>query len=170
VTPAFLAAAGPWQTFFVQVMAFLVVLWVLAKFVRPALGRLLEERSQSVAKTFQDLESELAETSKQLAGIRARIADAEKESARRLQASLDEAAKLRERALSDASQQGQNELEKARQAVLIERDKALLDLRQATTALTLQAAEHLARAAMTEDLNARMVDKYLADFDSVKRT
>ena len=171
MTPAALAAAAPWwQTLAVQVIAFAVVLWVLARFVRPALGKMLEERSQSIEKSFEDLERETAETSRQIAEIRARLAEADKESARRLQQAMDDAAKTRERALADASEQARAELEKARQSIEIERDKALLELRQATTSLTLQAAEHLARAAMTDPQHAKMVDKYLADFDSVKRT
>lgn len=156
------------QQFIVQAIAFFLLAAVLVKFVKPALGKILGDRTQGIVKIFEDLERETTEAARQLAEIRQKLAGIEEESQRRIQKSVDEANRTRERALADATQQARAETEKAKREIQIERDKAVLELRQSTVRLTLDAAEHLVQSAMNDAMHGKMADKYVAALDSVK--
>ena len=70
----------------------------------------------------------------------------------------------------------QEKAAKARDAALqgaltqIERDKAVLELREEATSLTLRAAEHLVQSTMNDPIHEKIVDKYLAQLDTVKKS
>lgn len=169
MTPVALAAS-PGVLSLLQVVGFLLVVVVLWKFVKPFLVKILGERTQEFEKSFGDLERDTAETSRKLEELKGRLAKAGEESKRRLDKAMQEAGKARERLLSEAAAQGAADLERARVEIQTERDKAILELRQETAELTLKAAGHVIRSAMTDESHNKMVDKYLADLESVERT
>jgi F0F1-type ATP synthase membrane subunit b/b' len=76
----------------------------------------------------------------------------------------------RRAAAGRAGAQVQAAAEKSMREIAIERDKAVLELRQEATNLTLQAADHLVQSAMTDALQEKLVTKYLSELDGVKKT
>ncbi len=59
--------------------------------------------------------------------------------------------------------------DRARREAAIERDKAILELREEAARLTLAAADHLVRAAMNDALHEGLVERYLGRLDGVKK-
>lgn len=167
---AMLAAAGPGQTFVVQCLGFAVLAFVLVKLVFPQLGKILGGRTRGIEETFQKIDQDTQDTAKRMAEIKAKLAQMEQESQKRLQAALDDAQRTRTQLLADAGSQVQAALDKARREVQIERDKAVLELHQEATRLTLQAADQLVQSAMNDPIHGKMVDTYIARLDSVKKT
>lgn len=168
----FLAAGGghSWlQVLAVQVIGFAVVAWILWKFVRPALGKALDARSGEIEKTFREAEEETARTRRELADVKEKLGRVGQEAEQRLKAAVEEAGRARDQALADAQARAQAELEKARREVQIEREKAVLELRHATTELTLQAADRLVQAAMNDAVQQKLVENYLAELEKVKK-
>lgn len=168
--PAMMAAGGPGAMFVSQLLAFAVLVIVAVKLIVPALGKIVGARSQSIGDDFARLERETAGAKQQVEDLKRRVAGLEQESRERLEKALAEAAKTRDQALADAGAQARAAAERARREVSIERDKAVLELRQATTELTLQAAAHLTSSIMDDGLQGRLVDKYLSQLEAVKRT
>ena len=171
MNPAMLmAAAGPGQTFIVQCLGFVVLVVVIVKLALPQLGKILGARTQGIEETFKKIDQDTQETSKRLAEIKDKLANLTKESQRRLDAALADAEKTKAQVLSEANAQVQAAFAKAKNEIAIERDKAVLELRQEATSLTLQAAEHLVQTTMTDPIHERIVDKYLTQLDSVKKS
>lgn len=166
---ALVAAAGPLQMFVVQLLAFAGLLAILWLFVRPVLARLLSERSRSFEETFRKAEEESARVSRELAETRERLARVEEEARRRLERVLEEARQARDRVLAEARDQVQAALERARREAAIERDKAILELREEAARLTLAAADHLVRSSMNDALHAGLVERYLSRLDGMKK-
>lgn len=169
-----LAAAGGavphWlQVLIVQVVAFALLAWVLWKFVRPVLAKILDARAREIEKAFREAEDETGRIRKELSGVKEKLSQVGREAEQRIRAAVDEAQRARDQALADARARAQAELDKARREVQIERDKAVLELRHATTELTMQAAEHLVRASMNEAVQQELAEKYLADLEKVKK-
>jgi F-type H+-transporting ATPase subunit b len=163
-----MAAGGPLAMLISQILAFAVLAVVIGKLVLPALGKVLGGRTKGIEDTFRKIEEETAEAVRLLSEYRQKLAGVEAESRLRLEKTLADAAKTRDQVLADAGAQVQAALEKAKREVQTERDKAVLELREAATELTLQAADHLVRSLMTDDVHGRLVDSYLARIDSVK--
>jgi len=167
---AMLAAISPGQIFFVQLLGFVILIGVLAKLAVPVLGKILGARTQEIEETFKKIDQDTQETSKRLTEMKDKLAHLTQESQRRLDAALADAEKTKAQLLSEAAAQVQAAFAKVKNEIQIERDKAVLELRQEATSLTLEAAEHLVQSTMSDPIHERIVDKYLTQLDSVKKT
>jgi len=167
---AMMAAISPGQIFFVQLLGFVILIGVLAKLAVPVLGKILGARTQEIEETFKKIDQDTQETSKRLAEMKDKLAHLTQESQRRLDAALADAEKTKAQLLSEAAAQVQAAFAKVKNEIQIERDKAVLELRQEATSLTLEAAEHLVQTTMSDPIHERIVDKYLTQLDSVKKT
>lgn len=165
-----MAAMGPGKAFVLQVLGFAVVAFVLVKLVFPQLGKILGGRTKGIEETFQKIDQDTQDAAKRIAEIKAKLAQMTEESQRRLQAALDDAQKTRTQLLADANAQVQAAADKTWREIQIERDKAVLELRNEATDLTLRAAEHLVQSTMNDPIHEKLVDKYLNQLDSVKKT
>lgn len=164
------AGGGPGQTFIVQLLGFAALVLILVKLAFPALGKILSARTRGIEETFQKIDSDTQETAKRIAEIKDKLAHLQEESQRRLQAALKDAQATRDQLLADASAQVQAAAEKSKREIAIERDKAVLELRQEATTLTLQAADQVVQSAMNDALQEKLVTRYLSELDGVKKT
>ncbi|HZE97712.1 MAG TPA: ATP synthase F0 subunit B [Planctomycetota bacterium] len=164
-----MAEAGPGQIFIVQCLGFAVLVFVLVKLAFPALGKVLGARVQGIEETFKKIDQDTQETSKRLAEMKDKVAHLTEESKRRLDAALADAQQTKAQIMTESTAQVQAAFEKAKVEIQIERDKAILELRQEATTLTMQAAEYLVQSTMNDALNEKLLEKYLTQLDSVKR-
>ena len=168
--PMMLAAGGPGKMFILQVLGFAVVVFVLVKLVFPQLGKILGGRTKGIEETFHQIDQDTQATAKRIEEIKGKLAQADEESKKRLQAILDDAARTRTQLLADAHAQVEGAMDKAKREIAIERDKAVLELRHEATDLTLRAADQLVQSVMNDALQEKMVGKYLNELDGVKKT
>jgi F-type H+-transporting ATPase subunit b len=164
-----MASGDPLQMFVVQVLAFVVLVAILVRFVRPVLHRTLAQRTQGIDETFKKIEQETGETARALAEFKEKLAKIEQEHQRRLKAALDEAHQERDQILAEAQSEARAAQERAQREIQIERDKAILALRLEATRLTLLAADHLVGKVMNDSVQGRLVETYVATLESVKR-
>jgi len=164
------SGGGPGQTFVVQLLGFIALVIILVKLAFPALGKILGSRTKGIEETFQKIDSDTQETAKRIAEIKEKLGQLDQESKRRLQAALDDANATRAQLMADTAAQVQAAAEKSKREIAIERDKAVLELRQEATNLTLQAADHLVQATMNDALQEKLVTRYLSELDGVKKT
>ena len=160
-----LAVAPWWQMTIVQVVAFLLLVLILVKFVGPVLKKMLADRTQGIEGTFARVEKETADARRELEETKRRLADVDREARRREEAAAADAEATRKQALADAQAAAQSLLEKARREIQTERDKAVLELRREAEHLTLEAADHLLKSAVTDGVHQKLVDGYLAKLD-----
>ncbi|HLY74318.1 MAG TPA: F0F1 ATP synthase subunit B [Planctomycetota bacterium] len=165
-----MAAISPGQVFFVQVLGFIILVGVLAKFAVPVLGKILGARTQEIEETFRKIDQDTRETANRLAEMQDKLAKISQESQRRLDASLADAEKTKAQLLLEADAQVQAAFAKVKNEIRIERDKAVLELRQEVTGLTLEAAEHLVQTTMNDPIHEKIVDTYLTQLETVKKT
>ena len=164
-----MAAGGPLRVFIVQLIAFLVLMYILYRFVKPILTKLLNQRAQKIEETFLKIEKDTADTYRELTGTKEKLAQVEREIRERQVKSLKEAQQARDRILAEASGQVAAALEKAKREIQIEHEKAILELREEATTLTLHAADQLVQSAMNDTLQEHMVQRYLSGLDGVKK-
>lgn len=125
----FFSALGiDWQLLIIQTVAFLVLLWFLAKFVYPPLTKMLEKRDEAIeagVKAASEAEKKAAsaqeETAKLLKQARKEASDivaTAKDEAAAMATSADAKAKERsERLIADAHAQVEKDVEAARKAL-----------------------------------------------------
>jgi len=171
VNPAMMmASAGPGQTFVVQCLGFAVLVIVIVKLALPQLGKILGARTSQIEETFKKIDQDTQETAKRLTEIKDKVAKLTEESKRRLDEALADALKTKAQLTAESTNQVQAAFAKAMSEIEIERDKAVLELRQEATTLTMRAAEHLVQSTMSEPIHENLVAKYLTQLESVKKT
>lgn len=152
-----------------QFLAFGLLAFFIIKFGLPVMRSALADRSQEVADSFHRLEQESKEAAARIDEFKRRIAGLDEESKKRMQAALDEGAKAKAQALAEAHAQAAVELQRAKQAIGIERDKAVLEMRYEISRLTLLEAVKSVDAMMTPELHGKMVDRYLEGMEEAAR-
>ena len=130
----------PNGTFFVELIAFGIIVWILAKYVIPPVNRAMTERQNAIRTQFEELEEAEADARK-----------AEKEYKEELSKARHEAAKIREEAreqgaaiISDMRKQAQEESERilrhGRAQLEAERSQAVQSLRNEVGSMATELA------------------------------
>jgi F-type H+-transporting ATPase subunit b len=147
----------PNGTFFVELFAFLVILFLLGRYVVPRINAAMTERQNAIRKEFADLEVAQADARDAEKTYRDQLADAK-----------HEAAQIRE----DARQQGAAIIADMRKQAQEESERILRHGRAQLEAERAQAVAALRNevGSMATDLAGRIVGESLEDDDRQART
>ncbi len=159
----------PNGTFFVELFAFALMFYILAKYVVPPINKAMTGRQDAIRKLFADLESARADANAAEAEFKAQIADARHEAARIREEAREQGAQI----VAEMRQQG--EVEKARivdnghAQIAAERQQAVASLRAEVGTLATTLAGRIVGESLEDDeRSTRVVDRFLADLDALE--
>src|SRR4051794_20948272 len=147
----------PNATFIVELIAFAIIFWILAKYVVPPINKAMTDRQNAIRKEFTDLELAQSDARKAEKDYKDQLADAK-----------HEAAQIRE----DARQQGAAIVADMRKQAQEESDRILRHGRAQLEAERAQAVAALRNevGSMATELAGRIVGESLEDDDRQART
>jgi F-type H+-transporting ATPase subunit b len=156
----------PNATFVVELVAFLLTLGVLAKYVLPVINKTMDERQATLRQALTDAEE-----------AKRRAAESEEEYKRvvseaRSQARgiIDEANKMGEQTIADRRQRAESEAEqiigRARQEIDLQARRASEDLRQQAADLAITVAEKVLGEGIDASAHRQLIDRTIAEVDS----
>ncbi len=152
-------------TFVVEIVVFLVLLWLLARYVFPPLLRALEARQQLIAQSLQEAEKARQEAERSRASEMAEMAEARAKA----QEILDRAQQLGEQLREELRQRGEAEqqamLERARAELQREREQAVAELRRQVADLVVMATTRVLQEELDERRQLRLVEQALSEVD-----
>lgn len=148
-----------------QVLNFLLLLYLLNRFLfKPVLAR-LDERQVRISKGLEDAESAARDRELARAEREAALAEARREA----QAMIARATKIAEDSRVEIVAEAKAEAEKvaarARDEINAEKDKAMAELRTQVADLALDAASQLVRAQMDQPTQRRLVAEFLSEVE-----
>jgi F-type H+-transporting ATPase subunit b len=159
----------PNGTCFVELFAFALMFYILAKYVVPPINKAMTGRQDAIRKQFADLESARADANAAEAEFKAQIADARHEAARIREEAREQGAQI----VAEMRQQG--EVEKARivdnghAQIAAERQQAVASLRAEVGTLATTLAGRIVGESLEDDeRSTRVVDRFLADLDALE--
>ncbi|MFN2568205.1 MAG: F0F1 ATP synthase subunit B [Candidatus Dormibacteria bacterium] len=148
-------------TFMIEVVAFIAMLLVLAKYAYPPIVRAAEARQKQIEDTLKEAERARAEVGSALEKAQGQIDEA-KEQAREVVSRAQQEAKAQ---AEEFREKGRHEaeavLERARGEIAAERDRAIRDLRAETGALAIEAASRILGQAIDARAHQRLIDETL---------
>ncbi|MDE0185037.1 MAG: F0F1 ATP synthase subunit B [Candidatus Poribacteria bacterium] len=147
------------QTIILQVIGFLVVLFVLWKFVFGRIGGLLDDRQLEITSRMEKLEADQLELDRLNAETRQRLSEIESEGQAKIQAAIDEGNAERQRILDTARQDAGAELEKARAAIQREKEEAILELRGTVAEIAIDAAGKIIDQTLDAEKHRHIIDE-----------
>ena len=151
-----------------QIVNFLLLLYLLNRFLfKPVLAR-LDERSAKIGKGLEDAETAARDRELARAEREAAVSEARKEAA----AMLARANKIAEDTRKEILDQARTEAEKisvrAREEIVAEKDRAMAEIRGQVAELALAAAGRLVREEMDQPRQRRLVEDFLAEVEPAK--
>jgi F-type H+-transporting ATPase subunit b len=159
----------PNATFFVELAAFALLFYLLAKYVIPPINRAMTNRQEAVRKEFADLDQARADANAAEAEFKAQIADARHEAARIREEAREQGAQI----VSEMRQQGESEkariIDGAHTQIAAERQQAVASLRAEVGTLATTLAGRIVGESLEDDeRSGRVVDRFLADLDALE--
>jgi F-type H+-transporting ATPase subunit b len=145
-----------------QVINFLLLLYLLNRFLFKPVLKLLDERESRIKKGLEDAEAAARDRELAQAEREAALDEARKEA----QAMIARATKIADDSkaeiLAEAKAQAEKVTARATEEITAEKDRAMAELRATVADLALEAASRLVRKEMDTPTQRKMVEDFLA--------
>jgi F-type H+-transporting ATPase subunit b len=149
------------QTVFLQTLGFLIVLFVLWKFVFGRVGGLLEERQKEITSRMEKLEADQRELDRLNAETRQRLSDVEAEGHAKIQAAIEAGDAERQRIVDQARREATAELERGRAEIQREKEAAILELRATVADIAIDAASQIIDQTLDVEGHRHIIDEHI---------
>lgn len=159
----------PNGTFFIELAAFLLLFFLLTKYVIPPINSAMERRQEAIRKEFAELDEAKAEAKGAEEEFKAQIADARREAARIREEAREQGSAIIAEAREQATVEQARVIEHAQAQIAAERQQALTSLRAEVGTLATSLAERIVGEALEDDERSnRVVDRFLADLETLE--
>ena len=149
---------------FWQLVIFLIVLFLLAKFAWKPILSSLKEREDSIEGALRMADQAKLEMQELRAGNEKLLADARLERDRIIKEATTLANQLIEQAKNKANEEGGRMIVQAREAIQNEKNAALAEVKNTAAQLSIDIAERILRRELTDSNSQKeLVDSYLKD-------
>ncbi|WP_432797796.1 F0F1 ATP synthase subunit B [Poriferisphaera sp. WC338] len=147
-----------------ELVLFLVLFAVLAKFVWPPILKGLQDREQKIEGDLANAEKASNDATSKLDELKAQLADANKQAQEIIDASRVEAQKLAEQIKSQAEADTQTRLERVESEIRGAKEAALAEIYEQTAALSTSVAGKILQKEISADDQRSLIDQSLAAF------
>ena len=173
-TPAPMATNNflvPNGTFWVELVAFGIMVFILARYVIPPINRAMTARQEAIRKEFADLEKAESDARQAEKEYKDQLADAKHEAARIREDAREQGAAI----ISDMRKQAQDEAERilrhARAQLDAERQQAVASLRTELGSMATELAGRIVGESLEDDdRRARTVERFISALEQDSET
>ena len=157
----------PNGTFFVELFAFLLILFILGKYIVPPINRAMTARQDAIRKQFADLDQAKADAHSAEEEFRAQIADARHEAARIREDAREQGAAIIAEMREQAQAEATRIVEHAHTQIDADRQQAVTSLRAEVGSLATDLAGRIVGEALEDQARqSRVVERFLADLEA----
>lgn len=153
-------------TILAQMLNFFILVWLLARFAYKPLLAMMTERKERIAKDLEAAEKARVEAEGFKADYAAQIAKARQEAQQIVEKAVQEAEHTTREQLATACEQIEQEKNRARQDIAIERDRAMNSLRNEVVSLSVAMAGKVVAKDMNSETNTKLIEDAIRQLDS----
>lgn len=158
------------ESILIIAISFLILVWILNKFLFKPLMAHMDARSKEIEGTFKKIDADRAEIERLMAEYQNRMAKIEKEAYDAMQAAIKEGIAAKTEIIDQAHAASAQIIAKAQAEIQLEKEKALVELRSEIVNLALAAAEKVVARRMDESIHADLVRKFLDEVEMERQT
>lgn len=157
----------PNATFWVELIAFAIILFVLGKWVIPPINRAMTARQEAIRQQFSDLDEAKADARAAEARYKSQLEDAKHEAARIREEARDQGAQIVADARAKADQEAQRIIEHAHGQIEADRQQTIASLRTEVGSMaTTLAGKIVGESLEDDDRQGRVVARFLDDLEA----
>lgn len=149
--------------FIPALIAFLVILLILAKLVWPPVLDMMEKRQQKIQDDLDAAERSKVQAAEEARSYEAKILDAHHEADAIVAKAKKEAEEVRSAVLAKAQREAADIIAKAHGAVDSERHKAMIELSSSVVDLSVEIASKIIGNDLSVEEQRKLAEKYLAE-------
>ncbi|MFH1563802.1 MAG: F0F1 ATP synthase subunit B [Nitrospirota bacterium] len=154
-----------WQILLVELASFLILLFVLGKFLFKPITKLLENRSNQIKRTFETIEAEKQDIEKIKQDYQNQLTDLNKKALEIIQQATQEGEKQRQIIVAESQKESNKLLERASAVIEKEKEKAILELKTQVADLSILAASKILESSIDESMAYQLVDEFIEGMD-----
>ncbi|WP_395657665.1 F0F1 ATP synthase subunit B [Nocardioides sp.] len=157
----------PNATYFVELAAFLLLLFLLGKYVIPPINRAMTARQDAIRAEFAELDEAKSGAQAAEEEFKSQIADARHEAARIREEAREQGAQIIAEMREQANVEAARIVEHAHAQIEADRKAAMAQLRGEVGTLATTLAGRIVGESLDDDARqSRVVDRFLADLES----
>jgi F-type H+-transporting ATPase subunit b len=161
----------PNATFIFELVAFLIVLYVLAKWIIPPINKAMTERQERIRRQFDDMEEATASAKQAEEDLRSQMVEARHEASRIREEAREQGtaiiAEMREQAQAEA----QRIIETAQAQLEAERQQVVNQLRGEVGSLATDLASRIVGESLDDDeRQSRVVERFIDELEGADST
>jgi F-type H+-transporting ATPase subunit b len=150
-------------TVIVEILTFLIMLAVLARYVYPQVVRLAEARQRAIADQLREAEKARADAEARIKEAQANLDDARKTAQQVIDAANKSGDQLRQDLRQKAEEDARRISESARKQIESERDQAIRSVRAEVADLVVQATEKVIGEALDERRHMALIQRSIEE-------
>ncbi|MDD5686283.1 MAG: F0F1 ATP synthase subunit B [Elusimicrobia bacterium] len=150
----------------VQVITFLIAVFVLWKIAWKSLVDVLSKRKSDIAKSISDAESLKLQTDKLKVEYEQMVADIDKKAQEFLQKATLSGEENKQKIITEAREEAKKILEIAKKQIEQERDLVKDDLRREIVPIAISIAEKIMEKTIDKGTQKQLIDKFLNDISA----
>ena len=159
----------PNATFIAEVIAFVIIIWVLAKYVVPPINKAMTARQEAIRTQFAELDEAKADARKAEAEYKEQLNNAKHEAARIREEAREQGAQIVQEAREKASTEADRIIEHAHAQIEADRKAAFASLRRDVGSLATTLAGRIVGESMDDDeRQGRVVERFLTDLEEAR--
>jgi F-type H+-transporting ATPase subunit b len=157
----------PNGTFFVELIAFAIMFFIIARYIVPPINRAMTARQDAIRTQFADLDQAKADAKSAEEEFRAQIADARHEAARIREEAKEQGAAIIAEMREQAQAEAARIVEHAHTQIEADRQQAVTSLRAEVGTLATDLAGRIVGESLEDEARqSRVVDRFLADLET----
>lgn len=153
-------------TILAQMLNFFILVWILHRFAYKPLVGMMNARKEQIANDLASAEQSRLEAEQIKADYAAQIAKARQEAQEIVEKAHHQAKLSTAEEVAAARSQIENEKERARQDIVIERDRAMNSLRNEVVSLSVAMAGKVVAKDMNSETNTKLIEDAIRQLDS----
>ena len=153
-------------TVIVELITFLIMLAILARYVYPEIVKLAEARQQAVAEQLREAEKARAEAEASLKDAAAKLEDARKTAQGVIDAATKSGEQLRQELKQKAEEESKRTVEAAKKEIEAERERAVQSVRSEVANLVVAATEKVIGETLDDAKHKQLIERAIAEVAS----
>jgi F-type H+-transporting ATPase subunit b len=156
----------PNGTFFVELFAFALIVFILGKYVIPPINKAMTARQEAIRNEFAELDAAKAEAHSTEEAYKAQLADARHEAAKIREDAREQGAAIIAEMRAQAQAEAARIVEHAHAQIAAERQQAQASLRTEVGSLATDLAGRIVGESLSDDARqSRVVERFLSELD-----
>ena len=150
-------------------VAFVVLLVLLAKFAFKPIAQALDRRGETIKKSIEEAEKQRAEARKLMDDYQKQLADARNEAGKIIEEAREIGECVRKEVVDKANAEASAGVQRAQEEIQRQKEKGIQEMKDTVAALSVQIASRVIEKELDEASHRQLVENLIKDLGKVRR-